>query len=83
LYTQQPENANLYLSQSNYVESLLKQSGNHLETLISIQECVVTSRPSSFEECVTWARFKFEELFHNSIAQLLYNFPKDSVFDLT
>lgn len=31
------------------------------------------------DECVHWARLKFEEYFHNSIAQLLFNFPPDQV----
>ena len=34
-------------------------------------------KPSDFADCVRWARFIFEENFHNTIAQLLYNFPPD------
>lgn len=29
--------------------------------------------------CIEWARIKFEELFHNQISQLLFNFPEDQV----
>jgi ubiquitin-activating enzyme E1 len=32
-------------------------------------------RPTSFADCVVWARLKFEELFTNNIKQLLFNFP--------
>jgi ubiquitin-activating enzyme E1 len=31
----------------------------------------------SFADCVTWARFHFEENYCNQIKQLLYNFPRD------
>lgn len=79
LFVQPSENVNLYLSQSNYVDGLLKQSGNHKETLDSILSYLVTAKPLSFDECIVWARLRFEELFSSDIKQLLYNFPKDTV----
>jgi ubiquitin-activating enzyme E1 len=79
LFVQPAENVNLYLSQSNYVDSLLKQGGNHKETLDTIMSFLVTEKPLSFEECIVWARNKFEELFSSTIRQLLYNFPKDTI----
>ncbi len=47
-------------------------------TLI-ITKALVEDRPKSFQDCVKWARLHFQELYHNSIEQLLYNFPKDQV----
>ncbi|ORX81993.1 ubiquitin-activating emzyme E1 [Basidiobolus meristosporus CBS 931.73] len=79
LFKQQPENTNLYLSQSNYIEQLLKQGGSQKDVLDGITSCLVTAKPSSFQDCVAWARLQFEELYHNNIMQLLFNFPKDSV----
>ncbi|KAI8913608.1 hypothetical protein EDD86DRAFT_201034 [Gorgonomyces haynaldii] len=73
------ENVNQYLSQQNYLDNLQKQGGNHSETLNSIHSFLVVDKPVTFEECVKWARLKFEDLYSNSIQQLLYNFPKDSV----
>ena len=35
--------------------------------------------PGSFQDCVTWACLKFQELFSSNIKQLLFNFPKDSI----
>lgn len=32
-------------------------------------------RPTTVADCVKWARIAFQELFSNSIAQLLHNFP--------
>ena len=45
----------------------------------SIHSYLVTSKPVSFDECIAWARLKFEDIFSNQISQLLYNFPKDSI----
>ncbi|KAG0265948.1 SPS-sensor component ptr3 [Actinomortierella ambigua] len=79
-YFKQPaENVNLYLSQPNYIEGLLKDKGNSTATLTSIQEYLVNNKPLSFEECIAWARQQFEIQFNNNIKQLLFNFPKDSV----
>ena len=36
-------------------------------------------RPSTFDDCIGWARVLFQDHFHNTIAQLLYNFPPDHV----
>ncbi|KAL8764975.1 MAG: hypothetical protein Q9194_006746 [Teloschistes cf. exilis] len=73
-----PETVNLYISQSNYIEQTLKQSGNEIPTLESIRDFLVTKKPSSFDDCIVWARQQFEAEYNNAIQQLLYNFPKDS-----
>lgn len=73
-----PETVNLYLSQPNYIEKTLKQSGNEIPTLESIRDFLVTEKPLSFEDCIVWARQQFEKEYNNAIQQLLYNFPKDS-----
>lgn len=73
------ENVNLYLSQPNFVESTLKQSGDQKGILESIKSSLVNDRPLSFEECIVWARLEFERKFSNDIKQLLYNFPLDAV----
>lgn len=78
LFRQPAENVNLYLSQSNYVEQLMKQGGNQQEVLENLQKFLVTERALTFVQCVSWARLKFEEFFSNQIRQLLFNFPKDS-----
>lgn len=50
-----------------------------METIHTIHAYLVTDKPLTFDECIVWARIQFEDLFNNSIRQLLYNFPKDSV----
>ncbi|ANB14591.1 E1 ubiquitin-activating protein UBA1 [Sugiyamaella lignohabitans] len=73
------ENVNLYLSQPNFVESHLKQSGDQKTILETIYSFLVSDRPLTFEQCIAWARLEFEKKFNNDIQQLLYNFPKDAV----
>ncbi|QSL66802.1 hypothetical protein MERGE_001189 [Pneumocystis wakefieldiae] len=79
-YFRQPaENVNLYLSQPNFIQELLKQSGSQKDILETIQSYLVTSKPLTFEECIVWARLEFEKKFNNDIQQLLFNFPRDSI----
>jgi len=79
LFKNQPESVNAFLTQPNFMESLEHQSsGVKLETLTNIKHLLL-ERPKSFEDCIIWARHKFEEYFTNNIQQLLYNFPKDMI----
>lgn len=79
-FRQAPEEVNTYLSvssQQDYVDSL--QPNSKLETLRLIRRTLVDERPTSFEDCITWARLTFEKLFNNQIRQLLHNFPADQI----
>jgi len=75
-YAQSAEDVNAYLSQPDYLQTLERQPGVRKPTLESIRTNLC-EKPISVEECIVWARLKFEELYHNSIAQLLHNFPID------
>ena len=72
------EVVNQYISQPNYIESALKQSGSEKQTLETLKDFLVTDKPQSYDDCIEWGRMQFEKQYHNAIAQLLYNFPKDS-----
>lgn len=72
-----PENVNLYLTQPNFVEQAMKQSGDVKSILESIDESL-NEKPSSFEDCIRWARIEFEKKFNHDVKQLLYNFPTDA-----
>jgi ubiquitin-activating enzyme E1 len=50
-----------------------------MEVFENLQSFLVNQKPVRFDECISWARFKFQELFYNNILQLLFNFPKDSL----
>lgn len=49
------------------------------EIFDGIKKSLVDERPKEFADCVKWARIQFQENYHNTIQQLLYNFPKDQV----
>src|ERR1700761_9542061 len=49
LFTGAAENVNLYLTQTNFVETTLKQSGNQKEILEQIRSSLVTEKPLSFD----------------------------------
>ncbi|KAI0469449.1 putative ubiquitin-protein ligase [Xylaria cf. heliscus] len=78
-FVKSAETVNLYLTQTNYLETTLKQGGNEKATLETIRDYLVTDKPLSFEDCIIWARMLFEKNYNNAIQQLLHNFPKDSV----
>eukprot|EP00045_Choanoeca_perplexa_P013386 m.151731 g.151731 ORF g.151731 m.151731 type:complete len:1007 (-) comp16344_c0_seq1:68-3088(-) len=78
IYKQVPESVNLYLRQPDFVEKTKLQPGSQpLETFTGIKDSLVDSRPLTFQDCIAWARLKFQDLYNNQIQQLLFNFPKD------
>mmetsp|Transcript_59 Transcript_59/g.121 ORF Transcript_59/g.121 Transcript_59/m.121 type:complete len:1038 (+) Transcript_59:90-3203(+) len=78
-FKQSAEEVNSYLGMSPeaYTESL--EPNTKVETLKTIQKTLVEDRPVTFEDCVVWARLRFESMFNNQIRQLLHNFPEDQV----
>lgn len=77
LFKQAPEQAYLYLTDPKFIERTSKLSGNQpVETLEAVKK-VLSDRPSTFEDCVKWARLYFEKQYNHQIQQLLYNFPPD------
>lgn len=78
-FTQPPADVNAYLKGGqDYLEELAKQSTMEMSTLEKIRTYLVDKKPKSYEECVYWARHRFEKDFNHQIQQLLHNFPKDS-----
>lgn len=64
----------LYLDDEKFLAKMRRQAGGY-ETLLSIYDLISDYRPKKFADCVKWARLKFQELFSNTIRQLLFNFP--------
>ena len=63
-----------------YIDRIMKLQGSQpLEELSHVYNAIVEDRPNNFEDCVKWARFHWQENYHNSIEQLLYNFPRDQL----
>jgi len=79
LFTQVPETVNQYIHDAKFMERTMKMQGVQLiETLEGIQKSI-SQKPTNIQDCVAWARNKFQENFDNMIAQLLFNFPPDQV----
>jgi ubiquitin-activating enzyme E1 len=70
-------NSYLSLSQDQYLATL--QPNTKLESLQILRKALVSDRPRTFDDCISWSRRTFEKLFNNDIRQLLYNFPEDQV----
>lgn len=76
LFTKPAEMVNQYISDPKFMERSLKMQGMQLiETLETIKKALMTEKPKTFANCVSWARCLFEEYFSNNIKQLLHNFP--------
>lgn len=80
LFKQSAENASQYLTDPDFIERTLKLPGvQPIEVLESVKAALVTDRPKSIEDCVTWARLHWQEQYSNQIKQLLFNFPPDQL----
>lgn len=71
------ENVNMYLTQDNFIEQTMKQTGDVKGILESINDSL-NNKPENFDDCIKWARLEFEKKFNHDIKQLLYNFPLDA-----
>ena len=77
-FTQAPLSALQFLSESDFMEKTMKLQGSQpVEVLEKVKKVLVDDRPGTFEDCVSWGRLFFQDMFHNQIAQLLHNFPAD------
>lgn len=76
-----PAEVNAYLSNpGEYTSSMIKagdaQARDNLERVL---ECLDRERCETFQDCITWARLKFEDYFVNRMKQLIYTFPEDAM----
>ncbi|KYQ94030.1 ubiquitin activating enzyme E1 [Tieghemostelium lacteum] len=77
IFKNSADSVNSYLTNPAFLQSLNSQNSTvRLETLNTIKAYLV-DKPLNFQQCIQWARLKFEEYYNNNIEQLLYNFPKD------
>jgi len=80
-FKQVPDDVNQFLKAGNdaFATELNGQPNTKLDTALRVKTNLVDQRPSSYQDCVAWARLEFQQCFHDSIAQLLHNFPADQV----
>lgn len=75
-----PAEVNTYLAKPEEYKSSMASAGDAQarELLERVVECLVTERCRTFEDCLLWARKKFEDYFSNRVKQLTYTFPEDA-----
>jgi len=79
LFTKDVELAHSYINQPTFGESLSKMSANDQLNALKAVKSYLVERPNSYEDCLKWARLKFQEWFTDNIKQLLHNFPVDLI----
>ncbi|XP_031388388.1 ubiquitin-activating enzyme E1 1 isoform X1 [Punica granatum] len=75
-----PTEVNAYLSNPAEYANAMTNAGDAQarDTLERVLECLDRERCETFEDCITWARLKFEDYFSNRVKQLIYTFPEDA-----
>eukprot|EP00741_Cyanophora_paradoxa_P000064 tig00000057_g61.t1 len=81
LFKQGADETNSYLNGPDaFLAALEKRNASEkVATIEVLRQCLLKSKPSTFEDCIVWARLKFEELYDNMIRQLLYSLPLDMI----
>ncbi|KAK1323707.1 Ubiquitin-activating enzyme E1 1 [Acorus calamus] len=76
-----PNEVNSFLSNpSEYASSMRKAGDAQARDLLEhVLECLDKERCETFQDCITWARLKFEDYYSNRVKQLTFTFPEDSV----
>ncbi|KAF9593372.1 hypothetical protein IFM89_022071 [Coptis chinensis] len=75
-----PAEVNAYLSNTSEYTSSMKNAGDAQarDNLERVIECLDREKCETFQDCITWARLKFEDYFSNRVKQLTFTFPEDS-----
>ncbi|KAK7300899.1 hypothetical protein RJT34_11750 [Clitoria ternatea] len=75
-----PAEVNTYLSNPSEYANAMKNAGDAQarDNLERVLECLEKEKCEAFEDCITWARLKFEDYFANRVKQLIYTFPEDA-----
>ncbi|KAK9124596.1 hypothetical protein Sjap_014198 [Stephania japonica] len=75
-----PTEVNAYLSNPSEYAAAMKNAGDAQarDNLERVIECLDRERCEAFQDCLTWARLKFEDYFANRVRQLTFTFPEDA-----
>ena len=81
LFEKSPAEANAYLSKPDEYESNARANADASmrENVEKISQCLIHTRCATFQECIQWARLRFQEYFHDRVVQLTFTFPEDAV----
>ncbi|CAL9111808.1 unnamed protein product [Musa acuminata var. zebrina] len=76
-----PNEVNAFLSNPSAYASALKSQGDAQarDLLDRVLECLDKDRCETFQDCINWARLRFEDYFSNRVKQLTFTFPEDAI----
>ncbi|KAI5663248.1 hypothetical protein M9H77_22571 [Catharanthus roseus] len=76
-----PAEVNSYLSSPTEYLSSMKSAGDAQarDNLEHVLECLDKERCETFQDCITWARLRFEDYFVNRVKQLTFTFPENAM----
>uniref|UniRef100_A0A0E0BEG3 Ubiquitin-activating enzyme E1 C-terminal domain-containing protein n=1 Tax=Oryza glumipatula TaxID=40148 RepID=A0A0E0BEG3_9ORYZ len=76
-----PTEVNAFLSNPGGYATAARTAGDAQarDQLERVIECLEREKCETFQDCVTWARLKFEDYFSNRVKQLTYTFPEDAM----
>ncbi|CAI8596979.1 unnamed protein product [Vicia faba] len=75
-----PAEVNTYLSNPSEYTTAMRKAGDAQarDNLERVLDCLDRDKCETFEDCITWARLKFEDYFANRVKQLAFTFPEDA-----
>ncbi|XP_072993883.1 ubiquitin-activating enzyme E1 2-like isoform X1 [Typha latifolia] len=75
-----PSEVNTFLSNPSVYTSGMRNAGDAQarDLLERVLECLERDICETFQDCITWARLRFEDYFSNRVKQLTFTFPEDS-----
>jgi len=76
-----PAEANQYLSNEAYYEEVCQQRNEKVVRLRDAYGSLVEYAPTTFADCVKFARVRFERIFSHNVRDLLHQHPLDKVDD--
>eukprot|EP00461_Guttulinopsis_vulgaris_P000151 UN00151 len=78
-FKQAPDEVNNWVKYPNYAQQLKQEQNTMIPRLQVIKQRLVEDKPSSFEQCLLWARKRFDQEFNHKIKQLLHQLPIDAI----
>ncbi|KAL6902308.1 hypothetical protein ACP4OV_005184 [Aristida adscensionis] len=75
-----PTEVNSFMFNPTQYAAAMRKAGDAQarELLERVHECLEKDRCENFEDCITWARLKFEDYFSNRVKQLTFVFPENA-----
>eukprot|EP01121_Diplochlamys_sp_Union-15-3_P009370 TRINITY_DN2560_c0_g1_i1.p1 TRINITY_DN2560_c0_g1~~TRINITY_DN2560_c0_g1_i1.p1 ORF type:complete len:1039 (-),score=203.29 TRINITY_DN2560_c0_g1_i1:40-2991(-) len=77
LFVTQPREVQQFLEDKSYLQGLKSGSGRPRISMIRHIKKIATHPPTTWEDCITFARIKFQSYFHNAAQQIIHAFPLD------